>query len=172
MTNTPDTSPEAVEFVARKLETGPWYPASTLLRALSAELQAERGYKLDYRAAYKETVDQLRAAEAERDDQKKARLEAVRSWVDAEARAEVVEAKFEQAKALYLETLDRVVDAENELATLKAELAEARRLGATMSRFISGDSTERGVHAAHEFRAFLARSISGNVVTNQKETDT
>ena len=42
------------------------------------------------------------------------------------------------------------------LEAAESMLKEAVRMGETMSLFISGDPTQRGVQAAYEFRAFLA----------------
>jgi len=77
MTDTPDTSPEAVERLADSYVI-PGMPEDCRPVIVAAT---------------------LRALSAERDDQKKARLEAVRSWVSAEARAEAAEAGRDALKA-------------------------------------------------------------------------
>ena len=75
----------------------------------------------------------------------------------ATLRATVAERRVRQERQRGDILSARAEASEAERDALKAELADARRLGATMSGFISGDSTERGVHAAHKFRAFIAR---------------
>lgn len=74
---------------------------------------------------------------------------------------EVTKAERDKYFRAYSLVSDECEEEYNRAATADAKLKEAVRMGKTMSRFISGDPTQRGVHAAHEFRAFLA-SIEGD----------
>ena len=55
----------------------------------------------------------------------------------------------------------RVADMLARSEAAEAKLKEALRMGKIMSLFINGDSTQRGVQAAYDFRAFIA-SIEGD----------